>query len=275
LGLDLPKIKKVLPTNLPRISATELRADGLFILEGDIILVLEYESTVKRDDFVKYLEYMLAVLKNYFEDEKITDIIVAVIYTGDIISAPSELKFKSLSLNIEQVFLSKLDTNAIYSDLKAKVESGTALSDEDVVKFIVMPLTEPVKNKKQEIIEKSINLAIDLRDEDQRDFIILGILVATNKFIDEEYAKKIKELIYMTKVALVYEKEKNEAVKEAVREAALSYEKEKREAVYRKEMDLLHDFTRKILSQGEEISKITEYTGFSEEEILKIRSEMR
>jgi hypothetical protein len=40
LGLDLHKIKKVLPTNLPQISATELRADGLFILEGDVALIL-------------------------------------------------------------------------------------------------------------------------------------------------------------------------------------------------------------------------------------------
>jgi hypothetical protein len=225
------------------------------------------------------LEYALAVLKNYFEDEKLKDIIVAVVYTGDIISAPSSLKFKSLSLNIEQVFLSKFDTNALYSDLKAKVERGEALSDEDVVKFIIMPLTEPVKNGKQELIEKSVNLAIELRDEDQRDFIILGILVATNKFIDEAYARKIKELIYMTKVALLYEKEKNEAVKEAmreaalsyekekkeaalsyekekreaVREAALSYEKEKREAVNKREIDLLHGFVRKMLFQGEEI----------------------
>ena len=33
LGLNLPKIKKVLPTNLPKIFANELRADNIFLLE--------------------------------------------------------------------------------------------------------------------------------------------------------------------------------------------------------------------------------------------------
>jgi len=31
-GLDLPKIKEVLPTNLPMVSVNELRMDNLFLL---------------------------------------------------------------------------------------------------------------------------------------------------------------------------------------------------------------------------------------------------
>jgi hypothetical protein len=45
-GLELPPIKAVLPTNLPDIKANELRADNVFLLEDDSLLIVDYESTV-------------------------------------------------------------------------------------------------------------------------------------------------------------------------------------------------------------------------------------
>jgi len=43
-GLDLSPIKEVLPTNLPAIQLDERRSDNIFLLEGNTILILEYES---------------------------------------------------------------------------------------------------------------------------------------------------------------------------------------------------------------------------------------
>ena len=45
------------------------------------------------------------------------------------------------------------------------------------------------------------------------------LLAFTDKFIGEEDARKIKEVIKMTKVERLYEEEKQEAVKKAVKEA--------------------------------------------------------
>jgi len=50
-------------------------------------------------------------------------------------------------------------------------------------------------------------------------FIMAGILTATSKFIDREYAKQIKEWIKMTQVTRLYEEEKVEAVNMAVHSA--------------------------------------------------------
>ena len=108
LGLDLPKIKKVLPSNLPKIIANELRADNIFLLEDERILIVEYESIVMQENFIKYLEYILAVLRTYLKTEKkIYDIIIAIIYTGDIKAALSGFELASLKINIRQVFLSR------------------------------------------------------------------------------------------------------------------------------------------------------------------------
>ena len=259
LGLKLPKIKKVLPTNLPKITATELRADNIFLLEDDRILIVDYESTVKQESYIKYMEYILAVLKMYFNsDKKVYNIVVAVIYTGDIEEAPNHLDLDSIQLNIMQVFLSNFDTAELYKDLRRKVETGEALSDEDVMKFIILPLTEPNADKKQELIEKAVELAKSISDEQQQIFIIAGILVATDKFIDKEYSSMIKGWISMTKVARLFEEEKIEAVNNAVNSALNAK---------------AHDLALKMILAGEDYLKVMEYTGLTKEEILKIQSQ--
>ena len=156
-GVKLPKIKKVLPTNLPKITASELRADNIFLLEDERILIVDYESVLKLENFIKYLEYILLVLKRYFHlEKKVYNIVVLIIYTGDIKEAPNQLSLDSLQINIMQVFLSSFDTDVLYSELKQKVEAGEKLSDEDVMRFIILPLTEPNANNKQNLIEKII-----------------------------------------------------------------------------------------------------------------------
>ncbi len=75
------------------------------------------------------------------------------------------------------------------------------------------------------MIEKTIELAKEIRDEPTQLHVIAGILTATDKFIDEEYAKKVKEWIKMTKVIRLFEQEKEEAVKEAEKQKAIEIAK--------------------------------------------------
>jgi hypothetical protein len=46
-GLNLPKIKEVLPTNLPKISAGEKQIDNLLLLEDGTYVIVDYESAYK------------------------------------------------------------------------------------------------------------------------------------------------------------------------------------------------------------------------------------
>ena len=57
-GLNLPKIKEVLPTNLPAVSANEMRIDNLFLLEDDTLAIVDYESEDKVSNRVKYINYI-------------------------------------------------------------------------------------------------------------------------------------------------------------------------------------------------------------------------
>jgi transcription termination factor NusB len=219
-GLNLPRIKQLLPANYPAVMATEIYADNLFLLEDGSLLILEYESSPVQEDFFKYGKYVIYTLERLRKDGiNVKKVIIAVIYTGDIKSSASELDVGALRVQVEQVFLSKFDTDSMYAELKTKITSGEVLDDDDVMKLIILPLTQSNKTHKQKLIEDAIDLAKQVKDEQQQLFIVAGILTATNKFIDSEYSKQIKEWIRLTKVARLFEEEKIEAVNAAVNDA--------------------------------------------------------
>ena len=212
---DIPKIKRMLPSEYP-VVATRNYGDNMFLLDGDILLCLEYESTTSWLDFLKYNKYVTHTIERLHDEGiQIEKVIIVVIYTGDMQSAPAKFDTGGVCIQTRQVFLSKFDTNGIYSGLKAKIEAGAPLLDEDVMKFIILPLTQPDKKRKQGLIEDTVELAKQVKDDAQQAFILAGLLTATNKFIDQEYSKMIRKWLAMTKVARIFEEEKIEAVNAA------------------------------------------------------------
>jgi len=54
---NVPRIKRMLSSSYPVVTATEFYGDNVFLLEGDWVLVLEYESQPLWKDFIKYTKY--------------------------------------------------------------------------------------------------------------------------------------------------------------------------------------------------------------------------
>ena len=252
-GLNLPKVKQLLPTNLPALSLDERRTDNIFLLEDDTILILEFESSVHYKNLFKYGYYGFRVIESYYK-EKLCKVIIVVIYTGDVETASNFLDMGSIKLSFEQVFLSKFNDQKMYQELKNKVENNVNLTDEDIMKFIFLPLTR--KNEKQKLIEETISLAKEINDDDKKTFIIAGILSATDKFIDEKYSERIKGWIRMTKVARLFEEEKIEAVNEAVNETKKETKRE---------------IAQNMLDMGMDILDIMKVTGLKKSEIEKLQ----
>ena len=69
-GLDLPAVRKVLPTNIPTIKANELRLDNLFELADGSVAIVDYESEYCNDDKVKYLNYLTGIANRYLKEKK-------------------------------------------------------------------------------------------------------------------------------------------------------------------------------------------------------------
>lgn len=67
-GINLPPIREVLPTNLPKISADEKDIDNLFLLEDETCAIVDYEAEYKKRNKIKYLNYITRVMEKYCKE---------------------------------------------------------------------------------------------------------------------------------------------------------------------------------------------------------------
>ena len=145
------------------------------------------------------------------------------------------------------------------AELKTKIDAGEPLDEDDVMKLIILPLTQPDKKRKQELIEDAISLAKNVKNERQQLFVIAGIVTATVKFIDTEYLKNLKGWIKMNAFVRLFEEEKIEAVNQAVIQAVNQNDKNVRKEI-----------ARKLLANGLEIINVMQATGLTRAEIDEI-----
>ena len=253
-GIDLPPIRELLPTDLPKIAANEKSIDNLFLLEYGTYAIVDYESVYKKANKIKYLNYIARVMEKYFKEDETFNLRLIVIYTSDVQSAEPTLETDCFTLRTEQAFLSHIDGEAAFDEIQGKLQSGIPLADDDLMRLVILPLTVPGSEGKQEMLEKVVDLAEQITDEEQRIFTLSGVIVASDKFINREYLDQIRRRISMTQLGQLYEKEKIEYANQKVRENDLKRAKS-------------------LLNEGIDIVKIMKTYGFTEEELLHLQDE--
>ena len=206
-GLKLPRIKEVLPTNLPAVSANERRMDNLFLLEDETYALVDYESADAVRDRIKYMDYISRVTRRLYEESgKIPVIKMIVIYTGDVEEAADQFQVGCMTLQMEQVFVSHLPAEEIYQRVSHKLGCGERLTEQELMQLIILPLAERGLEKKQKRIEQVIGLVKQIGDEQEQRLVFSGVLVITDKFISRADAEEIRREITMTKVGrLIFE----------------------------------------------------------------------
>lgn len=280
-GVETGKIKAVLPTNIPAIKVNELRLDNLLELEDGTVALVDYESEYNKESKVKYLNYLTGIVNRYErKGRSCPDLRMIVVYTGDIRREQVSENYDvgAVTVTIEPAFLSEIDGEGILKHLKKKVEKGEPLDDQEQMELIILPLSYRRQKEKKEKISETVDLAVKLQDREQQLFVLAGILTFTDKIIDEEHAKTIRRAIQMTKVAMIFEKEKEEAVKR---------EREKMEQIAREERERIQQAAKekrrkalmaekrkialKMLADGElSPEKIAQYAGINIKTVKKL-----
>jgi hypothetical protein len=206
-GLKLPRIREVRPTDLPAVSANEMRMDNLFLLEDGTYALVDYESADKEQDRIKYMNYIARVVqKLYREEGRVPYIRMIVVYTGDVERAAAQFRTGCITLQMEQVFVSRIPAEEIYQGVRHKVERGEALTEQETMQLIILPLAGKGLEDKQKRIRQVIGLAKQMSDEREQKFVFSGLLVVTDKFISREDAEEIRRELTMTKVGrLIFE----------------------------------------------------------------------
>lgn len=244
-GLNIPPVRRAEPTNIPAVKANELRIDNLFELADGSAAIVDYESDYDKADKIKYLNYLAGIASRYQNQKKQCPILrMIVIYTGDVqrSTVSSVYDIGAVKVNVEPAFLSELDAESIFERLHEKVEKKQRLTDEELMELIILPLSYRRKEDKKRQIRESVRLAAKIQDRNQQIFTLAGILAFTDKVIDWEMAEEIRKEICMTKVASLFENEKQEALtkvarlfelekQEALTKAARQHEEEKQEAL--------------------------------------------
>ena len=126
------------------------------------------------------------------------------------------------------------------------------------MKLVILPLTIAGSEGKQEMLEKVVDLAEQITDEEQRIFTLSGVIVASDKFINKEYLDQIRRRINMTQLGRLYEKEKIEYGNQKIRETSI------------KERTRM---AKSMLDEDIDFVKIMKVTGLTEEELLRLQSE--
>ena len=130
----------MLPTNIPSVRANELRLDNLFELVDGTVALVDYESDYKKEDKVKYLNYLTGIADRYQQEKKVCPMLrMIVIYTGDIErrQVSDEYDIGAVRMTLEPAFLSELDSGGLFRHLKEKVERNEPLDNEELMLSLI------------------------------------------------------------------------------------------------------------------------------------------
>lgn len=172
-----------------------------------------------------------------------------------------------MTLRMEQVFVRKLSTVKLLDVVRKKIELGESLTEQELMKLIILPLAEKGNKNKQKRIIQVIEIADMINNEQDQKLVISGLLVVSDKFINREDAEKIRRKFAMTKVFQIFEEEKQEAIKE-------SLNREREEGMLEGQKKEKIKVAEKLIRKGNDIKTIIEITDLLEEEIRDIEEKI-
>ena len=192
-GLDSARITGVIPTVLPVLEVKENRTDYIFLLEDNTLLHLEFQTSVSEEVLKRFMLYDARLIN---KDER--DVNTAVIYSGRVRKAPDRLKKGSITYRVTNVYMKGYDGDEEYRKLHEKIEKNESLDEEEILKLIFLPLMKSEKSEDEMAIQAA-ELAKDITGE-IKTFIIGAIVAITDKFMSEDYKKRLLEVLKMTQI---------------------------------------------------------------------------
>ena len=214
-GIDIPRIVDVRPTNLPAIETNEKRMDNFFLLEDGSYALLDYESSYRIRNKVKYAGYVLRLLRRLQNDGvNIADlnIRIIVLYTADVTRQQTKdtLNVGDVVICTTEAFLMEIQSEEVKARIQQKIKKNQPLDEKDLMELIILPLTYKGKKKQQKETREAVNLAKEIKDEAVQKMALAGILSFSDKIIDIKLANEIRRCLSMTKVGAIIAREMEE-----------------------------------------------------------------
>ena len=141
-----------------------------------------------------------------------------MIYTCDVKSAEKDLDVGALVVKTEQVFLVKMDWDDVIPEIRRKIAAKEKLTDDEMMKLIILPLTKKGQEAKAKMIDEVIDVTLQLKDVDDKagTFALAAMYVGLINYISPKQEDRIMEVMNMTGIGQRYEERERKAVSEAV-----------------------------------------------------------
>lgn len=191
-GLGFAPIVEALPTELPVLEVRGQRADLLFLLADDTILHLEFQTTRKRGDLLRFFQYQLAAYEHHGRRRVFT----VILHGPGIADAPDTLNTGSGTFTVRNLLLGAEDGEAVLGRLRGRLAAGQPLDARDRIDIILLPLmrhARPLESILREVAEVARQLPIAQQEE------TIGALVGlAYHYVDEAVSAAILEALRMT-----------------------------------------------------------------------------
>ncbi|MDO5132599.1 MAG: hypothetical protein Q4D81_06420, partial [Eubacteriales bacterium] len=206
-GIHLPPIRQYLQTDFPDVQVTDRISDRFFLLADGSYALVDFEAEYRLSNKVKYLRYITRVLEHHLNRNNPIRLRFIVIYMGNVKSAPADYKTDCLTIHTEQAFLSHIDGDTEYQKILDKLDAGILLTDEDLMRIIILPLTYSRKEDQIRMVDHMIDTAIQIVEDEKRAFVLAGICIASDTFMSVTQAKRIGGILRMTRVGRMLQEE--------------------------------------------------------------------
>ena len=183
------------PTEAIEIHIDNLYMDYNFLTTEDVIVHIEFQTTEDHvtDDLMRFHVYEAILMRK--EKKKV---ITYVIYSGGIKKVKTKLDCGIYIYQVNPVYLTGHDADEIFQSVKAKIEAGEPLSEDDFANLTLTPLMTS-KMCRKDVIKEAIQI---VKQEKQltAEKTMAMLYTLADKFLSAGELNEIKEVLAMTRL---------------------------------------------------------------------------
>ena len=183
------------PTEAIEIHIDNLYMDYNFLTTEDVIVHIEFQTTEDHvtDDLMRFHVYEALLMRK--EKKKV---ITYVIYSGGIEKVRTELECGIHTYRVNPIYLTGYDADEIFQSIKAKIEAGEPLSEDDFANLTLTPLMTS-KMCRKDVIKEAIQI---VKQEKQltAEKTMAMLYTLADKFLSAGELNEIKEVLAMTRL---------------------------------------------------------------------------
>lgn len=239
-GID-KQIISAARTELLEIQTQKNINDWVWLAEDNTYIHFEFQSYYDKKDLVRFMRSDALL---YTKEMK--PIRTIVVYSAGIKDTITTIDAGSIQYRVEAFYMSNLDGDKTYEELKTKIESGIPLTKQDLMCIVFLPMMKNSVDKSTRI-EHSALLASKISASDEQAQVVSMLWLLAEKFVkDLSELRRLKGLMNMSIIA------------EMIREDAA------------KERDI--EIAKKLLKRGISIHAISEDTGLDESIVRELQA---